>query len=86
MDRSIRYEPPSGFIGVDSFTYTIQGPTEGRLASARVVLEVIPLETHDLVVSAGDPLAGFADAHLAKLSTDSRWEVAVDRFFSGYGA
>lgn len=42
-DGSFDYEPPFGFTGDDSFTYTITD-TSGRTSSAQVFLHVYPLD------------------------------------------
>lgn len=42
-DGSFEYEPPVGFVGDDSFTYTLVG-LDGRTSSAQVFLHVYPLE------------------------------------------
>jgi hypothetical protein len=54
---SITYSPKAGFTGVDSFAYTIRGTGDGS-DSARVTVDVIPLETDDGRGGGKDPDSG----------------------------
>jgi len=56
-DGSITYSPKAGFRGVDSFVYTISG-RGGVSDSARVTVDVIPLETDDGRGGGKDPDSG----------------------------
>ena len=41
QNGSFEYEPPAGFVGEDSFTYTLRDQ-QGRTSSAQVFIEVFP--------------------------------------------
>lgn len=41
-DDSVDYSPPANFIGTDSFTYTIEGPSGARVGTVTVYVGAIP--------------------------------------------
>ncbi|MEO1203653.1 MAG: DUF2341 domain-containing protein, partial [Pseudomonadota bacterium] len=69
-DQTIRYVPQPGFVGIDSFNYTISGEA-GTSATATVTVKVVASNSEPLAVSDTFTIEVGTTAILAILSNDS---------------
>ena len=69
-DQTIRYVPQRGFIGIDSFNYTVTDG-QGNSASATITVKVVASNSEPLAVSDAFTIEVGAPTILAVLSNDS---------------
>lgn len=83
---SVTYTPLSGFIGADSFTYTVEDPT-GRQATAEITVDVAPGPLPDLVVEAASLPGGAGEARvlatwtLGNIGPETATETIIERLW-----
>ena len=69
-DQSIRYVPQTGFVGIDSFTYTVLDE-QGSTASATVTVKVVAANSAPLAMNDNFSVVAGEPAVLAVLANDS---------------